>query len=232
VRLKEARRLAKVLTGADGTAVPLVHPLRWPGSWHRKEEPRLARIVAYNPDCQIELVHALDTLREAVDAMGQHQPEERGVTAEPGADPLDIVAALAIIPNGDLPWDEWNRIGMATWRASGGSETGYAAFAAWSVKSGKYSAPETRARWDHYVSSPPTDIGAGTLFYYARQHRPDWRKPTSLAKRALDDDGPSPSALDPEPSLAGASGVICNAPSHSDGPPLEAREPWSSTSRS
>ena len=70
VQLKEARRLAKILTGADGTAVPLVHPLRWPGSWHRKGEPRLVRIVADNPDREIDLVDALDVLREAVDAMG------------------------------------------------------------------------------------------------------------------------------------------------------------------
>src|SRR5271170_6536225 len=40
-----ARRLMKMIIGSDGTAVPLSHPFRWPGSWHRKAEPRLARIV-------------------------------------------------------------------------------------------------------------------------------------------------------------------------------------------
>lgn len=148
VRLKEARRLAKILTGADGTAVPLVHPLRWPGSWHRKGEPRLARIVVYNPDREIELADALSSLHDAIELTGQSRPVEQRFSSEPAADPLDIAAALAVIPNNDLPWDEWNKIGMATWRASRASETGYAAFAAWSSKSPKYSAAETRARWD------------------------------------------------------------------------------------
>jgi hypothetical protein len=31
--LKECRRLATTLIGSDASAVPLVHPLRWPGSW-------------------------------------------------------------------------------------------------------------------------------------------------------------------------------------------------------
>src|SRR5262249_22593195 len=68
--LKEARRLAQRLVGADGTAVPLIHPMRWPGSWHRKGEPRLARIVALNEDAEIDLGDALERLREAVDVRG------------------------------------------------------------------------------------------------------------------------------------------------------------------
>ena len=64
-RLKEVRRLAQRLVGADGSAVPLVHPMRWPGSWHRKGEPRLVRIVALNEDAEIDLGEALEQLREA-----------------------------------------------------------------------------------------------------------------------------------------------------------------------
>src|SRR6185295_15747722 len=42
-RLHEARKLAAELVGADTSATPIVHPFRWPGSWHRKEDdsPRL-----------------------------------------------------------------------------------------------------------------------------------------------------------------------------------------------
>jgi hypothetical protein len=58
----------------------------------------------------------------------------------------------------------------------------FAAFAAWSDKSGKHSLAETRARWGHYSSSPPTEIGAGTLFWLAKQHRPDWQKPSDTTK--------------------------------------------------
>lgn len=66
VRLKEARRLAMILAGSDGTAVPLVHPLRWPGSWHRKSEPKLARIINLRAEAEIKLGEAFERLQEAV----------------------------------------------------------------------------------------------------------------------------------------------------------------------
>tara|TARA_R110002126_G_scaffold2345_12_gene13532 strand:+ start:1210 stop:3288 length:2079 start_codon:yes stop_codon:yes gene_type:complete len=89
-----------------------------------------------------------------------------------GADALQVVAALSGIPNsGPADWEAWNRIGMATWAATGGGEAGRAAFHAWSEQHASYDAAETNARWDHYAASPPTQIGAGTLFYMARQSR-------------------------------------------------------------
>ena len=181
--LKEARRLAQQLVGADGSAVPLVHPLRWPGSWHRKSTPRLTRVLALNEDAEIDLGKALELLREAVAARGEDASKADYTThksSEPEADPLDVVAALAVIPNADLPWDEWNRIGMASWRATGGNDAGFAMFAAWSAKSGKNYPAETRARWDHYPTSPPTLIGAGTLFYLAAEAQSGWRKPSDF----------------------------------------------------
>ena len=126
VALKEIRRLAKIFAGSDGSAVPMCHPLRWPGSWHRKNEPRLAQIVAYNPDAEIELRDALDRLREVVEVTGRpRQSGESRASYSPQADPQDIAAALASIPNNDLPWDEWDsdRAGnMARFRRVGGSD--------------------------------------------------------------------------------------------------------------
>jgi hypothetical protein len=43
--LREARMLATDLVGGDSTGVALVHPFRWPGSWHRKGQPKLAEIM-------------------------------------------------------------------------------------------------------------------------------------------------------------------------------------------
>src|SRR5262249_31617828 len=40
-KLKELRRLAANLVGADRSNIPINHPIRWPGSWHRKSTPRL-----------------------------------------------------------------------------------------------------------------------------------------------------------------------------------------------
>jgi putative DNA primase/helicase len=191
--LREARRLAALLAGADGTAIPSCHPLRWPGSWHRKGEPKLARIVTLNPSAEIELGEALELLREATPATGHGDR----ASAEPQADPRDIAAALDMIPNTDVSWDEWNRVGMAVWRASGGTEEGFAAFTKWSDKSAKSDPQRTRARWDHYASSPPTQIGAGTLFFLARQSAPGWQKPTRIAsggRPTIDLKAPYPTA--------------------------------------
>ena len=62
--LKEARKLATELVGGDGTNISIVHPIRWPGSWHRKGTPRLAKIVA-SSDSEIDLAEAVERLRDA-----------------------------------------------------------------------------------------------------------------------------------------------------------------------
>ena len=178
-RLREARALATTLVGGDASAKPMVHPLRWPGSWHRKGEPRLVRLET-NPDAEIELMDALEKLRDACPQQQERPGVKQSSEDLRADDALDIVSALAVIPNGDTEWEEWNRIGMATWAASGGKAC--AAFDAWSQKSAKYDPVTTAARWKHYFSSPPDQIGAGTLFHLARQARPDWRKPSDSSK--------------------------------------------------
>jgi Bifunctional DNA primase/polymerase, N-terminal/Virulence-associated protein E/Primase C terminal 2 (PriCT-2) len=100
---------------------------------------------------------------------------ERTSGIEPQTDVASVALALTVIPNDDLGWDEWNRIGMATWCATGGSDDGLAAFMAWSSKSGKHKADVTAERWRHYSTSPPTEIGAGTLFHRANEADPNWR---------------------------------------------------------
>jgi hypothetical protein len=89
-------------------------------------------------------------------------------------DPAMVAAALAVIPNDDVDYDNWVRIGMATYAATGGSEEGLDAWDKWSAKSGKYDGHATARRWDRFHRSPPTQIGAGTLFYEATEQDPDW----------------------------------------------------------
>jgi hypothetical protein len=171
LRLREARDIATRLVGGDPTAIPLVHPLRWPGSWHRKKEPRLAEIVLQT-DNEIGLSTTLDILREVA---GSTDPRS-GKCSEKlqAANPDDIGKALRVIPNDSVDWAEWNRVGMATWNAAGGSEVGRAAFAEWSAKSKKNDPQATEDRWEHYATSPPASIGFGTLVYLARKHAPNW----------------------------------------------------------
>ncbi len=100
----------------------------------------------------------------------------------PSADPLDVAAALAAIPNQGPPdWEHWNRVGMATWAATGGSLTGFVAWVAWSERHPTHDPDLCRERWEHYSTSPPGSIGAGSLFHLAREARPDWVKPTDLS---------------------------------------------------
>jgi hypothetical protein len=85
-----------------------------------------------------------------------------------------IAPAVAVIENDDLAWDAWNRIGMAIFAASAGSEEGFAAFDAFSQKSKKYDARTTAEKWRAYKRSPPTRIGMGTVWELASQVDSTW----------------------------------------------------------
>lgn len=204
-QLKEARRLACTMVGADATAVPINHPIRWPGSVHRKGQPRLSCILAQTEN-EIELADVLDKLRQACPEAPRREAPRAGAGLgfgpDLGGDLLDIAAALGAIPNQDLVWDEWNRIAMATWNASNGGA--FAAFDAWSRKSAKYDATVTADRWDHIGRHPPTSIGAGTLYHLAHEAAPGWRKPSSFNRDSQrgtaaphDDDSDAPEGEQP-----------------------------------
>jgi hypothetical protein len=65
-KVKEARSLAQRIVHADASGVPAVHPFRWPGSWHRKQQPpRLCEIIAFNPERELNVDAALELLRAA-----------------------------------------------------------------------------------------------------------------------------------------------------------------------
>jgi RecA-family ATPase len=62
VSLKRARDMAARLVGGDPSNKPICHPIRWPGSWHRKGEPILCSIETASPDREIDLAAALVAL--------------------------------------------------------------------------------------------------------------------------------------------------------------------------
>ena len=64
-KLKQARDLATRLVGGDPSNKPVCHPIRWPGSWHRKSEPVLCNIAVLNAATEIELDDALAALQLA-----------------------------------------------------------------------------------------------------------------------------------------------------------------------
>jgi hypothetical protein len=69
-KLKRARSLVSRLVGGDTSCDPVCHPVRWPGSWHRKAEPRLCQIVVQNAEVELKLNTALEALIAAATAAG------------------------------------------------------------------------------------------------------------------------------------------------------------------
>jgi hypothetical protein len=76
-KLKRTRDLAARAVGADPTSKTIVHPLRWPGSWHRKAEPRMCMIESCNPDAEIDLDNALERLLAVVDEEPKSKDKDR-----------------------------------------------------------------------------------------------------------------------------------------------------------
>lgn len=98
---------------------------------------------------------------------------------QPDLPPIgDVRAAIEAIPNGDVGWDDYNRILMAIWSASGGSDAGSRLAHAWATKSSKYRLEDVDSRWQHYATSPPTEIGYGSLWYEAQKANLQWTPPS------------------------------------------------------
>jgi hypothetical protein len=91
------------------------------------------------------------------------------------ADPELVASALEFVPNRDLEWLEWKRILLAAWRATNGSPVAFKAIDKWSRKSSKYDADTTKNQWDKIAKSPPSKIGAGTIFKLASDN--GWERP-------------------------------------------------------
>jgi len=96
-KLKQARDLAARLVGGDPTNKAVCHPIRWPGSWHRKAEPRLCAIETVNLDREIDLDTAFAVLEAA--APNQGGPR-KSADANDGQGFLDWNAAFANIITG------------------------------------------------------------------------------------------------------------------------------------
>jgi len=149
--------------------------------------------VGGNPAHEVIVVDEMTMIDQCdeLDRIAIGKPNGGNAHAKPGTDPQadiqDIHTALDLIPN-PIPewggpkaqtWNQWNTIGMAIWRTSGGSPEGFEAFDRWSAKwREKYDAEETRFRWDHFSDSPPDQVGFGTLVHLARQARPGWVPPS------------------------------------------------------
>ena len=169
-RLRLARAMTCDLVGGDATSKSPVHPIRWPGTLHRKN-PALQRLtwtIEQHDEVELHLDEILAELTELT-------PELEGprkANGEATGDAAKLMACAHRIANDTLSWADWCRLGMAFYRASKGSEEGFAAFDLFSRKWHGYSEEHTRERWAKFATSPPTGIGMGTLVYEARKVDP------------------------------------------------------------
>jgi hypothetical protein len=94
--LKRARILATRLVGGDATNIPAVHPIRWPGSWHRKGVPRLARIVTSAGDRELELTtrSSSSRTRRGSRQSSAHTLSLAGVAGDGGAPSSALIQQL------------------------------------------------------------------------------------------------------------------------------------------
>ena len=192
-KLKEALKIATGLVGADTSNTTIVHPLRWPGSWHLKAEPRLCHIVS-ETDQEIDLDEALKLLRAAAPAdlvqnaareARQHRNPSRPRDNKWSLESVDlegIADAMRFIPNDSntpdqtkrVEWPHWKAMGLRIYAATGGSEEGFRIFSEWSKTGKKYNEANTIEAWEEIKRSPPGYTGAGAIFNLAKTH--GWRR--------------------------------------------------------
>jgi RecA-family ATPase len=186
-KLTELRSLACALISGDPSMISNVHCVRWPGSVHRKGEPKLCITKALRPEREIDLDTALNALRAAAKAKGRLNGggrHENGHEEHLSAPPDEVAAALRVIPNNYDDRADWVRIGMAAYSASAGAPEVWDAFDEFSQKWPGYDAEHTRKTWDSFEASPPTSIGAGTIFRLAREADPEWFEKYEEARQA------------------------------------------------
>jgi hypothetical protein len=82
-KLKHLRDLAARIVGGDPSNKPVCHPIRWPGSWHRKGEPRPCVITEALPDNEVNLDTGM-TILELLTRSAKKHSNEVGETTDPG----------------------------------------------------------------------------------------------------------------------------------------------------
>ena len=154
-----------------GTKAPYHWPERSPLDVPLADLPTVSR-----DGCAAFIAAAEDVLRKAG---GQTTSERRDMDREgrkvAGLKPKEapshdlIAEAIAHIPNNDLPYDDWIKVGLALYAALG--PDGRALWEAWSAEAAKNDPAHTASKWDSFASV--RSVTVGTLFWLARQN--GWR---------------------------------------------------------
>jgi hypothetical protein len=175
---------AAILVDADRSAISPVHPLRWPGSVHRKDpaHPIACRIERINEQAEVHLEEANEKLSAAVNAFGltdsRGGDQNQWAGEQPPASLSDLASALDAIPVEGMSHDQWIIIGMALHNATDGSDAGLDLFDRFSRRSSEYDRRGLEAQWRSFANKPPGRRlrTPGTVYYLARLH--GWQFPT------------------------------------------------------
>src|SRR5690606_30029137 len=92
-----------------------------------------------------------------------------------------VEEAFAHIPNNDLPYDDWIKVGLALYAALG--PDGRDLWEGWSAQADKNDPEYTAEKWDSFASV--RSVTVGTLFWLARQN--GWRAAKPQRARATAD---------------------------------------------
>lgn len=87
------------------------------------------------------------------------------------ANPEEVAEALLYVPNTDLAYDDWLRVGFALHNGLG--TEGLPLWLEWSAQSEKDNPRETRRTWQGFSDERETKVTIGTLFYLAKEN--GWR---------------------------------------------------------
>ncbi len=131
-----------------------------------------------------------------------------------------IAEAIAHIPNDELPYDEWIRVGLALY-ASLGSE-GHDLWEAWSAEAEKNDPAFTAEKWESFASV--RSVTAGTLFWLARQN--GWRaerlRQATVERPAAARDNPEAEDEDARPTIKLFAGFLPETVNKAEGALMQA----------
>ena len=118
--------------------------------------------IAYGSPDDIDMVP--DALLDMLRVPERHRADLGGKTVD--VNELELAEMLAYVPNNNLDYDEWLKIGMALHHATGGSA--FDLWDRWSQQSTKYDDTSMQYKW-HSFGRSANPVTLGTLVHYAER---------------------------------------------------------------
>ena len=152
----------------------------------------LADIDIHIDETAAELDFEKQLRQDAGKGIAQEPSQEKSAPAInlTGIELERFAEAVEAVPNPNLEWKAWNRLGMSIHRATGGSEFGCRLFHKLSAKSSKYNEKATDARWKQLHRSPPKTITGDTIFWEAHRAKPRWDEQGRRAQQESNENKP------------------------------------------